>query len=462
MKKIQRKSFCALFLFAAVCLFSSANAQVYQKGLIDKTVALIGNEAILISQIEQDVQMRMAQGMGMSDEKLLRCQILEDMLTQKLLVNQAKLDSLSPRTEYVEMELENRLDRIMTQLGGQQQTEDYFKKPIFKLKDEWRTLLNEQSLWQQEQQQVMASAGSLTPSDVKKFYKRVDKDSLPVVSTQYRMSQIVLYPEKEKAVMAVKEKLLEFRQRVLNGEKFSMLAALYSEDPGTAVRGGELRMASKNIYWPAFSDAAMSLKDGQISQIVETPDGFHLIQMIEKKGDMFNARHILLRPKYTDDDRSKAFARLDSLKREIAEGNTTFNRAAQFYSQDLKTYLNGGQMADENTGSIYFEKDQLDPSDYAKLKDMKVGEVSDPFESAEFTMSRATGQTIYKIIKLDEILPSHQANIKEDFTLIQNIATNELQQKALEDFISEKQKITFIRIDDMFKDCPFRSKGWLK
>ncbi len=462
MKRIQRKTVCALFLSVALCVFGSAEAQVYKKGLIDKTVALIGNEAILISQIEQDVQMRMAQGMGIPDEKLLRCHVLEDMLTQKLLVNQAKLDSLSPRSESVEMELENRLDRIMTQLGGQQQTEDYFKKPIFKLKDEWRELLSEQSLWQQEQQQVMSSAGSLTPSDVKKFYKRVDKDSLPMVSTQYRMSQIVLYPEKEKAVMAVKERLLEFRQRVINGERFSMLAALYSEDPGTAVRGGELRMASKNIYWPAFSDAAMALKEGQISQIVETPDGFHLIQMIEKNGDMFNARHILLRPKYTDEDRSKAFAKLDSLKKEIAAGNTTFVNAARFYSRDLKTFLNGGQMADENTGSIYFEKDQLDPADYSRLKDLKVGEISEPFESAEFTMSRATGQTVYKIIKLDEILPSHQANIKDDFMVIQSIATNEIQQKALDDFIAEKQKSTFIRIDDMFKDCPFRSKGWIK
>lgn len=462
MTKLLKKSLCALVLFAAVCAFGPADAQVYKKGLIDKTVALIGNETILISQIEQEVQMRMAQGMGLQDEKLMRCFILEDMLTQKLLVNQAKLDSLSPRTEYVEMELESRLDRIMTQLGGQQQTEDYFKKPIFKLKDEWRTALNEQSLWQQEQQQVVSAVGSLTPSDVKRFYKKVNKDSLPQISTQYRMSQIVLHPEKEKAVMAVKEKLLEFRQRVINGEKFSMLAALYSEDRGNAVRGGELRMASKNIYWPVFSDAAMSLRDGQISQIVETPDGFHLIQMIEKKGDMFNARHILLRPKYTEEDRQRAFTRLDSIKTEIAKGNLTFANAARFYSQDEKTFLNGGQMADENTGSVYFEKDQLNPTDYSYIKNLKVGEISEPFESTEFTMSRATGQTIYKIIKLEEVLPSHQANIKDDFTVIQNIAMSELQKKALDDFVTEKQKSTFIRIDDMFKDCPFHSKGWIR
>lgn len=453
-----KKFLIVLALFA----FSGASGQVYDKGLIDKTIALIGNESIFISQIEAEVQMRLAQGMGLSDEKQMRCQILEDMLTTKLFLNQAKLDSLTSRSEYVEMELSSRIDRIMTQLGGELQMEEYFKKPVFRLKEEWREALNEQSLVQQEQQQVIQNVANLTPSDVKKFYKRVDKDSLPVVPIQYRLSQIVLYPSKTQAVMDVKETLLGFRQRILNGEKFSVLAALYSQDPGTALRGGELRMASKNIYWPAFSDAAMALKEGQISQIVETPDGFHIIQMIEKNGDMFNARHILLKPQYTSADRSKAFKTLDSLKAEISGDKMPFDKAARMFSQDPKTYLNGGQMVDENSGNIYFEKDQLNPTDYAHIKDLKVGEISEPFESTEYTESRATGQVIYKILRLDEIIPSHPADFKSDFTVIQNVATNEAHKKALDEFIREKQKATFIRIDDMFQGCPFESSGWIK
>ena len=260
---------------------------------------------------------------------------------------------------------------------------------------------------------------NLTPSEVRRFYKKVDKDSLPAISTQYKMRHIVLYPDKEDAVMAVKEKLLEFRQRVINGERFSSLAALYSDDKESAIRGGELGMAPKAMFWPAFSDAAVSLKEGQISQIVETPDGFHLIQMIEKKGDMFNARHLLLKPKYSYDDKQKCITRLDSIRTAILSDSLTFDKAALMYSQDPKSYLNGGIMVDENTGSTYFEKDMLKPSDYAYLKDMKVGEISVPFESQD---NEGHGQIIFKILKLEEIIPSHTADIDRDFIAIQNFA----------------------------------------
>ena len=273
-------------------------AQTYQGGLIDKTIALVGNEVITISQLESEVQMMMAQGMY-SDRSNVRCEILENMLVQKLFLVQARLDSLNVNLDQVESELSGRIDNAIATLGGEKAVEDYFKKPLHKLRADWREVLSDQSLTQQMQQKVMSSAGNMTPSDVEKFFKKIDKDSLPIISTQYKLSQIVRYPVKEKAAMAAKERLLEFRNRILQGEKFSTLATIYSQDPGSAVRGGELRMAPKSMYWPAFSDAAVALKPGQISQIVETPDGFHIIQMIEKDGDMFNARHILLKPEYT-------------------------------------------------------------------------------------------------------------------------------------------------------------------
>ena len=310
------------------------------------------------------------------------------------------------------------------------------------------------------QQKVMQSAGSMTPSEVERFYKKTDKDSLPIISTQYKLSQIVLYPTKEQAEMEVKERLLEFRERILKGEKFSSLASLYSEDPSSAARGGELRMASKDVYWPAFSDAAMALKPGQISQIVQTPDGFHLIQMIEKEGNLINVRHILLKPKYTSEDRQKAFKILDSLKRKIEADSISFELAARFYSQDMKSAVNGGQMSDENTGSIYFEKDQLKPMDYNLLKDMKEGDISEPFESND--NEGRVGNTIYKIIRLDKILPSHTATFKDDFLVIQNLADSRKQMDAIEKFIKDKQEITYIRIDDLFKNCRFSREGWIK
>lgn len=304
------------------------------------------------------------------------------------------------------------------------------------------------------------SAGSATPAEVEKFYKETDESDLPIISTQYKLSQIVLYPNQENAKLAVKEKLLEFRNRILNGERFSSIATLYSEDPGSAMRGGELGMASKNIFWPQFSDAAMALKEGQISQIVETPDGFHLIQMIKKDGDMFNARHILLKPKYTSDDRMKAFGQLDSIKTLIMADSVSFQIAAMANSQDPKSAVSGGLMADPNTGASLFEKDQLKPADYAVIKDMKEGEISEPFESVDD--EGRSGNVIYKIIKLEKIYPSHTASFEQDFEIIQRVANRKRQMDAIDKFIKEKQVVTYIKLDDLFKQCNFEREGWIK
>ncbi|MBR4882888.1 MAG: peptidylprolyl isomerase, partial [Bacteroidales bacterium] len=310
------------------------------------------------------------------------------------------------------------------------------------------------------QQKIMMGAGSSTPSEVEQFYKESDESDLPIISTQYKISQIVLYPDQEAAKMAIKEKLLALRERIIKGEKFSTLATLYSEDPGSAIRGGELGMASKNVFWPQFGDAAMALKPGQISQIVETPDGLHIIQMIEKSGEMFNARHILLKPKYTAADRVKAFKELDSLKNLIALDSMTFEIAAMSNSMDLKSAVNGGLMSDPNTGASLFEKDQLKPADYAVIKDMKEGEISEPIESLDD--EGRSGNLIYKVIRLEKIIPSHTATYKDDYVVIQNIADRKRQTDAIDKFVKEKQAVTYIRIDDLFKQCNFEREGWIK
>ena len=434
----------------------AASAQKYSNGLIDKTVAIVGNEMIKLSDVEEEMQMMMAY--GMLSDKTGRCEVLEQMMSSKLFLMQARVDSLVVNNEMVENELASRIDMVRTNLGGDDAVAEQFGKPIYKLRQEWREAITDQTLTQQMQQEIAKKVPELTPYDVQKYIENSDPADLPVVPTKYQLSQICIYPDREAAKLAVKERLLDLRERIINGEKFSTLARIYSQDPGSARKGGELGMASKSIFWPAFSDAAMSLKKGVVSQIVETPDGFHIIEVIEKKGDMFNARHILLKPEYTSEDREKGFHVLDSLKTELKNDAVTFELAARFYSEDPATRTNGGQMADPSTGSSYFEIDQLKPQDYAAIKSLKVGEISDPVESLD--NEGRDGNLVYKIIRVDKIIPSHTATFTNDYDLMLQYARSELQQKAINDFINEKIKTTYIIIDPLFKDCVFEREGW--
>ncbi len=442
-----------LVLFACSLNMS---AQRYSDGLIDKTIAVVGNEMVMISDLEEEVRMMRAQ--GMFSDKNMRCEILEQMLISKLFLMQARVDSLAVNNDMVAGELNNRMDRIRTQLGGDEEVEKYFGKPMYKLRQEWKSALEDQSLTQQMQQKIAADIPDMTPADVQKYVEATDSLDLPVVPVKYQLSQICLYPDREVANNAVKERLLALRERIINGEKFSTLARIYSQDPGSARKGGELGMASKSIFWPAFSDAAMALKPGVVSQIVETPDGFHIIEVLEKKGDMFNARHILLKPEYTEEDRTKAFTTLDSLRTKILEEELSFGLAARFYSEDPATRTNGGQMADPNTGSAYFEIDQLKPQDYKAIGELKEGEMTEPFESLDNEGN--TGNVIYKIIRVDKILPAHTATFRHDYNMLLEQAKAEMSMEAINKFIDEKIQTTYIVLDPMFDNCVFDKEGW--
>lgn len=443
---------------ATLMLPISGFAQKYGNGLIDKTIAVVGNEMISLSELEQEIlYMRMQ---GMYSDKNMRCEQLERMLENKLFLMQARVDSLSVNQEMVASTLSQRIDAMRTQLGGDDNVEKTYGKPLYKLRQEWKQQMEDMSLTQQMQQQISSQVPELTPHDVKEYLAETDPADLPMVPIKYQLSQICIYPDREAANLAVKEKLLGIRERIMNGEKFSTLARIYSEDPGCARKGGELGLASKSIFWPAFSDAAMSLKPGVISQIVETPDGFHIIEVLEKKGDMFNARHILIKPSYTDEDRQKAFKTLDSLKTEIQNNAVTFQMAARFYSQDAQTKTNGGQMADPYTGSSYFEIDQLKPEDYAAIKDLKEGEISEPVQSTD--NEGRNGNTVYKIIKVDKIIPAHTASFDNDYSELLEDARSKKQEAAIDQFINGKIKTTYIIIDPLFKNCDFSREGWNK
>ena len=434
-------------------------AQKY-KGVVDKTVAVVGGETILLSDVESEVQQQRAA--GSSSDRDLRCEILESMMESKIFLMQARIDSLTVGMDMVQNNLSQRIDWFRTQLGGDEEMEKYFGKPLYKLRQEWTKALEEQSLTEQARYDVARKISEVTPYDVQQYIKATDPEDLPVVPVKYQLSQICLYPDRVAAATAVREKLLSLRERIMNGEKFATLARIYSEDPGSARRGGELGMASKSIFWPAFSDAAMALRPGTISQIVETPDGFHIIEVIEKKGDMFNARHILLKPQYTQEDRDKAFARLDSLKNVIQQDEMPFELAARFYSEDLPTRTNGGQMADPSTGSSYFEIDQLKPADYAAIKNLEPGQISEPVESQdnEGYLQGRQGNLIYKIIRVDKILPAHTATFENDYNQILETVQQKKQMEAVDAFLDKKIKSTYIVIDPLFAECDFSREAW--
>ncbi len=446
------------FFAAAVALFAvagSASAQKYQNGLIDKTVAVIGNEVIMLSELEEEMK---AQDMGYMSGKSGRCELLENMMVSKLFLMQARVDSLVVNNDMVESNLNDYMANLLTFYGGEEGVEKQYGKSMYKIRQQLRSDLVDKTLAQQMQGEIANKIPELTPYDVQQYMESTDPEDLPVVPQMYQLSQICIYPDREAANLAVKERLLSIRERIINGEKFSTLARIYSQDPGSARKGGELGMASKSIFWPAFSDAAMALKPGVVSQIVETPDGFHIIEVLEKKGDMFNARHILLKPEYTVEDMEKGFHVLDSLRTELNNEAVTFELAARFYSEDAATRTNGGRMADPYTGSSYFEMDQLKPQDYAAIKDLEVGQVSEPFESLD--NEGRNGNTVYKIVKLDQVLPAHTATFSNDYTLLLNNAKTLKQNQAIDDFIASKIKTTLIIIDPLFKDCVFEREGW--
>lgn len=456
---LNSKRLLSIFLCGALLAAASVSltGQTYKNGLIDKSVAIVGNDVVLLSDIEEEVRMMQAGGYAVDNNT--RCQILENIVSSKLFLTQARLDSLTVTDEQVREQVNARLEDIMNRLGGEKQTEEYFKKPIYRIKADWTEMFREQLLIQQMQQKVVQDIPKMTPASVKQLCQDTPAEDLPMIPTQYRLRQIVLYPDKEAAALLVRERLLDLRERVLAGEKFAALARMYSQDPSSAVRGGELGMRAKSVYWPQFSDAAMALKVGQVSQIVETPDGFHIIQMIEKQGDMFNARHILIKPAYTAEDRNRAFSRLDSIRTQIMDGHVSFEQAAWNNSEDFKTRTNGGMMVDEYTGSALLEKDRLNANDFAAIKDMKEGEISEPFESLD---TEGRGHTIYKIVRLDAIIPAHVASFETDYDALVNMANEQNAHKAIEQFVEDKKKTTYIKIDPLFGGCKFANEDWIE
>ncbi len=436
------------------CLYGiSAYAQPY---MLDQIVAIVGSKPVKQSDIEgMYLQMR-AQGYPVRGD--VKCQIFEELLTQKLLVNQAEVDSLTIESSEVETDMNRRLNVFIAQIGSQEKLEEYFKKSIYEIKDDLRKSLHEQLLASKMRRNITEHV-KITPSEVRSFYNNIPKDSIPMINGQAEIAQIMLYPPySDEAISEVRQKLLDLRKRVINGENFRTLAVLYSEEPGAARSGGEIGFMSKGELDPEYAKAAWALKNkGDVSRIVESKFGYHIIQLIEKRGDQVSTRHILMTPKPNPEAIKKVTARLDSLVRLIRKDSLDWNRATLYFSQDENTRLNGGIMINPRDYGTLFEMDQLDKTDYAAVKSLKIGEISEPYASKDDKQ-----KLVYKIIKLKALSDPHYANPKADYTYLQELSLQHKMQSVVHDWVNEKIETSYIYIDNSFKRCELGNNNWLK
>ena len=422
--------------------------------IVDEIIAVVGNEVVLSSDIETQYLQYLSQGYTDSEE--VRCQIIEDVLYQKLLVHQAKLDSTDVSEDDVNQELDSRLNSFISQLGSEEALEEYFKKSTSELKIEFYEIIYNQLLTQRMQSSITSSV-SITPEEVKLFFQEMKKSSdIPVMPTTLEISQIIKIPEitlDEKS--RIRKKLISFRDRIKNGEDFTVLATLYSDDTESAKNGGELGFVGRGALVPEFESAAFSLKGDQISEVIETQFGYHIIQLIERSGETVNVRHILLKPKVSSASLLEAKTQLEKVENLMKSEEITFEEAARFHSDDVSKN-NGGLLINPQTGSSLFTVEELPLNIRYSAERMNEGDVS---SISQFVMD--DGKKAYRIIKITRKLKEHSANLIDDFSLINDAALNEKKQQKISKWVDKNITTTYIRFDYDYNNCDVLKK-WKK
>jgi len=444
--------FSMLFLF-----FSLLNIQA-QQNIIDEVIWIVGDESILRSEVEE--QRIRAQYEGATIDGDPYCVIPEQIAIQKLYLHQAQLDSIEVNEGTVMNQVEMRMNYFISQIGSKEKMEEYFGKSVLALREDMRTMVRDQMIIQQMQQKLVENIKS-TPADVRRFYNTLSSDSIPTVPAQVEL-QIISFqpPVPQDEIEAVKERLREFAERINNGTTdFSVLARLYSEDTETAKKGGELGFMGKGQLVPEFANVAFNLTDPKrVSRVVETEFGFHIIQLIEKRGDRINCRHILMKPKVSLEDKQKAIQKLDSITNQIRAGKMTFEQGVMYFSQDKNSAMNAGLMLNQKTGTSKFEYQDL-PQEIAKVVyGMNVAEISQPFS----LIDRASNKEVVAVVKLKSKVDTHKANLMDDYQLLKNFYEETKKEQFLKEWVAKKQKETYISIDPAWQNCEFNYPGWIK
>ncbi len=444
------------FLMSILTLFSVQLKS--QTNIIDEVIWIVGDEAILRSEVEE--QRIRAQYEGTPIQGDPYCVIPEEIAIQKLFLHQAQLDSIQVNESSVLNQVENRLNYFISHIGSKEKMEEYFGKNTTALREDLRVMFRDQMIIQQMQQKLVSHIKS-TPADVRRFFNKLPSDSIPTVPAQVELQIISFQPAvPESEINRVKERLRDFTERVQSGNtEFSLLARLYSEDPESAKRGGELGFFGKGIMAPEFTAAAFNLTDPKkVSRIVETEFGFHIIQLIEKRGDRINCRHILLKPRISIDDKNKAIHKLDSVTNLIRSNKMTFEQAVVYFSQDKNTAMNAGLMLNERNGTSKFEYQDL-PQEVAKVVySMNVGEISKPFSM----INPSNNKEVVAVVKVKSKTETHKANLTDDYQMLKNYYESMEKEKFLTNWIARKQKETYISIDPAWQKCEFKYPGWIK
>jgi len=446
------KKFFALLPFLAL----SVLPVISQDNVIDEVVWVVGDEPILRSDVEKQRLQAQYEGVKFSGDPY--CVIPEQIAVQKLYLHQADLDSIVVSESDVIPDVDRNINRIIAQLGSKEKMEEYFGMSLSKIRETQRESARNQMIARKVQSKLVDDI-TVTPAEVRQFYNTLPIDSIPMTPAEIEVEIITIEPKYEQSeIDAIKNRLREFTERVNRGDSFSTLAVMYSEDRNSAKVGGELGFMGKGELVPEFANVAFSLTDPKkVSKIVETEFGYHIIQLIEKRGDRINCRHILLKPKISASERNRSLLRLDSIADNIRNQKIRFEDAAQYYSFDKDTKNNGGLMVNTNTGTSRFTMEEL-PQEVGKMAyQMNVGEISKPF-----TMITSKEKEVCAIIRVKSKSKAHRASISEDFQQIQQIVMNKKRDKVLNDWIIEKQKKTYVRIDDRWRNCEFRYPGWIK
>ena len=435
----------------------SSEVVIAQDNVIDEVIWIVGEEAILRSEVEEERLRTQYEGQPIAGDPY--CVIPEQLAIQKLFLHQAELDSIEVNESSVSSQVDMRMNYYISQIGSKEKMEEYFRKTSSEIREEMMTMVRNQMIIQQMQAKLTENINP-TPAEIRRYYNSLPQDSIPMVPAQVEVQILSIEPTVPlEETERIKTRLREFTERVHSGNAdFGMLARLYSEDVESAKRGGELGFVGKGQLVSEFANVAFNLTDPKrVSRIVQTEYGYHIIQLIEKKGDRINCRHILLKPRVSVDDKVRAVERLDSIRGLVVDSGMPFELAVAQFSEDKNTMMSGGTMTNMNTGASKFEYQDL-PAEIAKqIYVLKEGEVSQPFAMVDRTMNKE----ICAIVRLKSKRDAHKANLVDDFQVIRDMYEQKLSGELIDQWIRDKQQEIYVSIDPSWRGCDFQYPGWV-